>query len=791
MRIALSWLREFCPTDLHADDLAELITRQGVKVEEVLRPWEGVQGVVVARVVSVEDHPDSDKLCVASVDDGTGEQVVCAGVRNFAAGDLVPWAKPGARVPVLPEPLAPRKLRGVMSNGMLCSPREVGVADVHTGILVLNREDVRVGDDFRAAFGLDDAVLDIEVEPNRPDFLSVFGVAREVSAATGVPLIEPDLALEESDEDAAAFATVRLEAPDACPRYVARVIRGVDAHGDSPLRVQARLSAAGMRPVSNVVDATNYTMLELGQPLHGFDIDLLAGPGIVVRRAGEGERLTTLDDVERELSDEDLLICDVDKPVALGGVMGGASSEVSDETTNVLLESAYFTRTGILRTARRLDLHSEASHRFERGSDPEGLERAATRCAKLIVDWAGGTVARGVAGAGEPPTRRWVSMRPARATMLLADEVTANDARQVFDRLGMTQRGDDDVLEVEVPGYRVDIEREVDLIEEVARVRGYDRIGSTVPSAGQAGGVPPSYAFRDRLRDVSVRAGLREVSLLSFASGDDLAFAGDLDAVPVANPLQADEGFLRTRLAPGLLHAVARNQARGSEAIAIFETGTVFRMDDPVQERSSLAFALTGPAGRGWAAERRALDVLDAKGVLETLRGEAGVSWSLGDALAPPYHPGRSATILVGDAVAGTFGELLPRAAAAFDIEGRVSVGELDVAALLAGTGKEFLVRDVPRFPPVRRDLAFVLPESTPAGEVQHALEEAAGELLSECVLFDVFRGGSLPEGAKSLAFTLDFRAPDRTLTGDETDPVVERIVARLRDDYGAELRAG
>ena len=792
MRIVLSWLREFCPTDLDADELAELITRQGVKVEEVLRPWDGVQGVVVARVVSVEDHPDSDKLCVASVDDGTGEQVVCAGVRNFAAGDLVPWAKPGARVPVLPEPLAPRKLRGVMSNGMLCSPRELGVADVHTGILVLNREDVQVGEDFRAAFGLDDAVLDIEVEPNRPDFLSVFGVAREVSAATGVPLIEPDLTLEEVEEAAADAASVRLEAPDGCPRYLARVIRGVDAHGDSPLRVQARLSASGMRPVSNVVDATNYTMLELGQPLHGFDMDLLAGPGIVVRRAGEGERLTTLDDVERVLSDEDLLICDLEKPVALAGVMGGASSEVSDETTDVLLESAYFTRTGVLRTARRLDLRSEASHRFERGSDPEGLERAATRCAKLIVDWAGGTVARGVAGDGEPPTRRWVSMRPARASMLLDDDVTANDARQVFDRLGMTHRGDDDVLEVEVPGYRVDIEREVDLIEEVARVRGYDRIGSTVPSAGQAGGVSSSYAFRDRLRDVLVRAGLREVSLLSFASGNDLAFASDLDAIAVANPLQADEGFLRTRLTPGLLHAVARNQARGSEAIAIFETGTVFRIGDPVEERASVAFALAGPAGRGWAAERRAFDVLDAKGVLETVMGEAGVlSWSLGEALDPPFHPGRSATILVGDSIAGTIGELLPRAAAALDIEGRVSVGELDVAALLGGTDKEFVVRDIPRFPPVRRDLAFIVPEPTPAGEVQRALEEAAGELLGECVLFDVFRGGSLPEGTKSLAFTLDLRAPDRTLTGDETDPVVERILARLRDDFGAELRAG
>jgi phenylalanyl-tRNA synthetase beta chain len=584
VKVVLSWLREFCPTDLEADELAELITRQGVKVEEVLRPWDGVQGVVIARVVSVEDHPDSDKLCVARVDDGTGEQVVCAGVRNFAAGDLVPWAKPGTRVPVLPEPLAPRALRGIVSNGMLCSPRELAVADVHTGIMVLNREAVEVGDDFKAVFGLDDAVLDIEVEPNRPDFLSVFGVAREVAAATGVPLIGPDLALEEADEAAADVVTVRLEAPDGCPRYLARVIRGVDAHGDSPVRVQARLSASGMRPVSNVVDATNYTMLELGQPLHGFDMDLLAGPGIVVRRAGEGERLTTLDDVERELSDEDLLICDVEKPVALAGVMGGASSEVSDETTNVLLESAYFTRTGILRTARRLDLHSEASHRFERGADPEGLERAATRCAKLIADWAGGSVSRGVAGAGEAPARRWLSMRPARATMLLADEVTAGDAREVFDRLGMTHRGDDEAIEVEVPGYRVDLEREVDLIEEVARVRGYDRIGSTVPSAGQAGGVPSTYAFRDRLRDVLVRAGLREVRLLSFASGDDLAFAGDTDAVPVANPLQADENFLRTRLTPGLLHAVARNQARGTEQVAIFETGICFRIGDPVAD---------------------------------------------------------------------------------------------------------------------------------------------------------------------------------------------------------------
>ena len=301
MKVVLSWLREFAPTDLGANELAELITQRGVKVEEVLRPWDGLSGVVVARVLEVTDHPHSDKLCVARVDDGTGEQVVCAGVRNFRAGDLVPWAKPGARVPVLDAPLAPRPLRGVVSNGMLCSPQELRIADVHTGILTLDETLFHVGDDIKDALGLDDAVLDIEVEPNRPDFLSVFGVAREVAAATGVPLRDPDVGLEESEEDAASAAWVRLDAPAGCPDYLARVIRGVDATGASPLWVQARLTASGMRPVSNVVDATNYVMLELGQPLHGFDMQRLAGPGIVVRYAEEGERLTTLDDAERSL----------------------------------------------------------------------------------------------------------------------------------------------------------------------------------------------------------------------------------------------------------------------------------------------------------------------------------------------------------------------------------------------------------------------------------------------------------------------------------------------------------
>jgi phenylalanyl-tRNA synthetase beta chain len=794
MKVVVSWLREFAPTDLDADDLAERIDARGVKIEGVLRPWAGLDGVVVARVVDVADHPDSDKLCVARVHDGTGEHVVVVGVRNMRAGDLVPWAPPGARVPVLPDPLEARTLRGVVSNGMLCSPRELAISEDHGGILLLNDEGLESGADVRSGLGLDDAVLDIEVEPNRPDFLSVYGVAREVAAATGVPLRMPDLTLVEDDEAAASVAGVELKDPDGCPRYLARVIRGV-RHRASPLRAQARLSASGMRPISAVVDATNYAMLELGQPLHGFDLASLAGPGIMVRRAEEGERLVTLDDVERTLTAEDLLICDLEGPVALAGVMGGARAEVSDATTDVLLESAYFTRTGILRTARRLDLHSEASHRFERGTDPEGLERAATRCARLIADWTGGRVLRGEAEAGSTPPRRRVSMRPARAGALIGYRVALEDATRVFDALGMAHSSEaPDRVEVEVPGYRVDIEHEVDLIEEVARIQGYDRIGSTIPTVRQSGGQPPAYTFARRLRDILLRAGLHEARLLSFASREDLALTGDeAGAIRVANPLQADESALRTRLTPGLLHAAARNRARGVRTVELFEVGTVFRPGAPVEERRMAAFVLTGPAAQRWDAPPRSYDALDAKGVVEALMDELRIDgWSLGDPPGSPMHPGRSASVLIDGAPVGIVGELHPRRAEELELEGRVALAELEIGALMdAADAAVFRLAEVPRFPPVRRDLAFVVNGSAPAGAVQDELEAAVGDLLGSCELFDVHRGPPLADGTKSLAFALELRAPDRTLTSEEADAAIAAGVDRLAAAFGATLRAG
>lgn len=790
MKIPLSWLRELAPTDLGAEEVAERIIPRGVKVEDVLRPWGGLDGIVAVRVSEVRDHPHADKLCVARIAHGSGETELVVGVRNMGPGDLVPWAPPGSRVPVLPDPLEARELRGVVSNGMLCSPLELGISADHRGILLLNDEGWEVGTDVKAALGLDDAVLDVEVEPNRPDFLSILGVAREVAAATGVSLLFPDLSISETDEDAGQAATITIEAPDRCSRYVARVIRDVRAR-PSPLRVQARLTACGMRPISSVVDATNYAMLELGQPLHGFDMDLLAGPGIVVRLAAESERLATLDGVDRELVPDDLLICDLERPVAIAGVMGGATSEVSPETSNVILEGAHFFRGGVLRTARRLDLHTEASHRFERGTDPEGLEPGVARGAKLIAEWSGGRVARGVAAGGTTPSRRWVAMRPERAGALLGYPVPPEETEGVFDALGMTHRPDGDRLAVEVPGYRVDIDHEVDLIEEVARVLGYERVGATLPRSPHPGGLPHAYQLARTVKELLVRAGLREIRPAPFVSAADLALVGEQDAVTVANPLRAEEGFLRTSLTPGLLRAIAGNQAAGVRAAAVFEVGTVFRSHETVEERRKVAWAMWGVASDGWYGDMRSSDALDARGVLEALLDGLGIGdWVLGAGLQAPFHPGRSASVLIGGEPVGVLGELHPREAEQLDIEGRVALVELELAALAGGTSKAFAFRDLPRFPPVRRDLAFVVDEGMPAGRVAAVLEEAAGELLGSCVLFDVFRGDALPDGTKSLAFAIDVRAPDHTLTDSDADKIVARVVARLSSELGATLRA-
>ena len=791
MRVVLSWLREMCPTERSAEDLAELLTAKGAEVEAIEYPWERVSGVVVARVLEVRDHPNSDTLCLARVQTGSGELEVVVGVRNMAPGDLVPLAPPGASVLTLPEPLAAREIRGVVSHGMLCAPDELGISASHEGILVLPG-DLEPGTDVAEAFGLTDAVLDIEVTPNRPDFLSVLGIAREVSAATGTPLSPPDTDVEEDAEPAEGVATLEVADLERCPRYLARIVRDV-RHVPSPIAMQARLFAAGMRPISAVVDATNYAMLEIGQPLHPFDLALLKGPGIVVRRAVAGETLVTLDGVEREFTEDDLLICDAERPVGVAGVMGGELAEVSEQTSDLLLEAAWFERGGVQRTRRRIGLSTEASVRFERGVDPEAAPTGADRACRLMSEWCGARVLRGVVEVGGPPPRRRIELRAPRASALIGYAVKNVDAVAVFERLGIgTETVDEDTILVEVPGYRVDLEREVDLIEEVVRVQGYERVGSTLPPIARPGGLPAAYGFRTRVRDALRRAGLREVRQIPFVSEADLRMVGDDDAIRVTNPLQADDGWLRTRLTPGMLKVVRHNAYRHVRSVAVFEVDTVFRIrEGRPDERPKVAFALNGNADPGWARDDRPFDVFDAKGVVEAVMAELGISWTLGDPIGRPFHPGRSGTIMVGEERIGVLGEIHPRVADRLGLTGRVAVAELEVEALMRLARPVSGVEDVPRFPPVRRDLAFTVDASIPAGRVRSALEDAAGEILGSVLLFDVFEGPPLPEGTKSLAYSVDFRAPDRTLTDEEVDGAVEAIVQRLSRDVGARLRSG
>jgi phenylalanyl-tRNA synthetase beta chain len=795
MRVPLVWLREYCPTDLPAEELADLLTDHGVEVERILRPWGNLSGILTARVLEVRDHPNADRLCVAAIDAGEGERQVVVGVRNMGPGDLVPYAPPGASLPGFEGTLERRELRGVTSDGMLCSPKELGISGDHSGILILDG-DLEPGRDLVEALGLGEPVLDIEVKPNRPDTMSIVGVAREAAAITGQELRVPSASVAGGPEKATEAATLEVHDPERCPRYVARVIRGVKP-GPSPLVAMVRLAAAGMRPLLNVVDATNYAMLELGQPMHPFDLGRLAGPGVVVRRAEAGERLTTLDQVDRELTADDLLICDVERPVAVAGVMGGSSPEVSEMTTDVLLESALFEPRGIFRTARRLKLRTEASTRFERGPDPEGVAPAAERATALIVEWAGGTPLDGELDSGEVPERRALSVRPSRARTLLGLDLSAEDIRGALGRLRLpVVDEEDDRVTVEIPGYRVDLEQEADLVEELGRMTGYDAISSTLPGVRQAGGLDRAQGAARRVRDILAGAGLWEARLWTFTPASDLELFGDgrSRGIRLANPVAEDDAYLRTSLLPGLLRAARRNVAHRRASVRLFEVGNTFvAQDAEPREVERLAAVLTGAAEDEWPGERREMDYLDAKGVLAHLMDSLGVEgWTLSQFSVDPFHPGRCTEVIVpGEPPIGEVAELHPRAAEAFDLPGRVAVFELELPPLLAAASAGRRYREISRFPPVHRDLAFVVDREMPAGAVRDGLVEEAGDLLDRALLFDVYEGDPLPAGKKSLAFSVDFRAVERTLTDQEVDERVRAVADRLRREFGAEVRAG
>jgi phenylalanyl-tRNA synthetase beta chain len=811
MRAPLSWLREFTPVEAPPVEIADALNQLGLEVESVEAPGEEVHGVVVARILDVLPHPDADKIRLADVDFGSGTTRVVCGAPNIHAGMVAPFATVGAKLPGGFE-ITRRKIRGVVSEGMLCSARELGLGDDHSGILELP-DNTELGTDARTVLGLDDVVFDLSITPNRPDAMGIVGVARELAAHFGLPLDVPEVELLPV-VDAIGDVTVVVEAPGRCPRFVGRVT-GVTM-GESPEWMQRRLRLAGMRPISNVVDVTNYVLLERCRPLHAFDLGRLAGRGIVVRLARDGEKMTTLDGVERALTSEDLLICDAQRaPQAIAGIMGGADSEVDDTTTEVLIESAHFEPSGIAKSSKRLGLRSEASARFERGIDPNGAAAGADLAIRLLQEVAAGEPEPAMIDRYPHPVERpRITVRTTRVNAILGTELDGPTVKALLQPLGIdcTPVGDDGVFDAVCPTWRPDLEREIDLVEEVGRRHGLNRIRRTVPvSPGNVGLLTPRQRERRRVADVLVGAGYTEAMTLPLISPADLRRTG-LEAgavVEVENPLRSEESVLRPAIRPGLLKAVQYNASHGNANVALFEIGTVFFPPDeeaaarrPVfdgvfhgdgallpDEHEHLAAVRSGLIARRPFEADRVVEPADVVAVIDALRDALRLrDLQLESAQPPGYRPGRAAHVLVDGVVIGTVGEVADDVTRAHDLAAVVVTLELDVDLLLAGSRRDAAYVNVSRFPASNIDLAFIVRDDVAAAAVEAALRAAAGDLLEAVTLFDIFEGGALGPGQRSLAFSLQFRAPERTLTNEEVGELRRRCIDAA-GALGAELR--
>lgn len=788
MKVLLSWLREFAPFEGDPVALGDQMSDLGMAVESMERVGEGLDGIVVARVLDLAPHPNADRVQLVQVDAGDGEprQVVC-GAFNMAVGDLVPLATLGTTMPN-GMTIERRKMRGEWSNGMLCSGAELGLATDQVGIMVLPAG-APIGADLKAALGIEPDVLwDLEINPNRPDAMSVAGVARDLAARLGMPFALPDVAAPAAaGTGVAELASVEIVDGDLCGRFTARALHGV-ALGPSPSWVANRLRALGMRPINRVVDASNYVMLELGQPSHTFDLAAVAGGALRVRWARDGEELVTLDGVARALGPADGVVADgEDVAVAIAGVMGGASTEISEATTDVLLEMAWWQPMAIAKTSARLGLRSEASMRFERGTDPAIIERAADRFAQLVLA-DGGTLAPGTIDArGDLPAPPTIRVRTTRINGLLGTQLSTEQIRAELEPIGFTCAHDPDDATAQLvtpPTFRPDTTTETDVAEEVARHHGYSRIPATTPSRSRAGSLTPRQAERRVLRQVLVGLGLDEAMPMPFLAPDDLARAGCTGpAVTITNPLAAEESVLRTSLRPGLLRAVAHNASHRRPDVRLFEIGKVFLPPAPGE------LLPTEPEHLG--AIVAGADATVAVDLWQVIAGALGVEGSRVHQVAVPgLHPSRSAELWLGDARLGAVGEVDPDVLAAQGIGERAAWLEVDLDVLAARPASSVPYRSVSRYPSSDIDLAFEVDEGTPAAAVAGVIREAAGPLLADLRLFDVFRGPPVGEGARSLAYGLRLQAPDRTLTDDEVAELRTRVVAAVGEQLPARLRA-
>lgn len=791
MKFSENWLRELVEIQADRAALAHALTMAGLEVEELTVLGEGLDGVVVAEIVAAEKHPEADRLQICTVDAGQGErlQIVC-GAPNARVGIKVPLAKVGA---ILPGGIVIKaaKLRGVESFGMLCSARELGVDADASGLLELPA-DAPVGQSLADYLGLPDASIELKLTPNRPDCLGLVGLAHDVAALFGSAVKVP--AQVDAPVTSQVRRGIRLEAGKDAPRYLGRIIEGIDPAARTPLWLAERLRRAGLRPISAVVDVTNYVMLELGQPLHAFDNDTLSGD-IVVRHARPGEMLKLLDGSEATLDPGFVLIADEHKALAVAGVMGGYDSRVTDGTGTIFLESAHFAPAAIMGRARKLGMHTDASHRFERGVDPELPRRALERATELLLAIAGGKagpvlLAENLADLPNPAP---VALRRARLARLLGVTVADAEVVRIFTALGMQVESTEEGWRITAPSSRFDIEREEDLVEEVARIFGYDNIPTHSPSGALALAIEPEGRIGElALREQLAARGYFEAVNLSFVPADLLARWGfDKDLVPLANPLSADLAVMRPSLLPGLIEALRHNRARQQERVRLFEVARVFAAGDPPQETPSLAIAASGSArAEQWGEPSRPLDFFDLKGDLDAIIAWGGEPdrWAIhADGLPGWLHPGRGARITRDGVTAGFLGALHPQLAKVLDLGPDVHVLELALAPLLARRLPSATA--VARYPSVRRDIALDLPEAVSWSQIETVIRETLRGVLKSVRLFDRYSGKGVEPGRKSLAMGLILQDASRTLTDDDADRCVREAVTALEMACKARLR--
>jgi phenylalanyl-tRNA synthetase beta chain len=795
MKVPLNWLKDYVDINVTPEEFSDAMTISGSKVEGIEVQGEEIAGVVTGKITSIEKHPNADKLLICQVDIGDRNIQVVTGAPNVSVGNIIPVALDGSTLPGKVK-IKRGKLRGVESQGMMCSIQELGISkedypgSIEDGILIL-KEGTEIGKDVKDILGLNDTVIEFEITSNRPDCLNILGIAREASATFKTELRKPQIMLREEGDSAASYASVQIEDQQLCSRYAARVIKDVKIQ-PSPAWLRNKLKAAGVRPINNIVDITNFVMLELGQPMHAFDLELLKDQKIIVRTAKENEKITTLDDHERILDSSTLVIADGEKPVAVAGVMGGANSEVTSQTRMILFESANFDGLSVRLAAKKLGMRTEASSRFEKGLDVENVVIAVNRAAQLVEEIGAGAVCKGVIDCypGNQEKRN-IKLYPERINSLLGTDISTEIMIDILESLEF--KVDKSTLMVRVPSFRADVEEEADLAEEIARFYDYNKIEATLPSGKSVtlGGRTTKQKIEDLIKNTMISCGALESYSYSITSPkvfDRMRLAENdkrRNALVISNPLGEDFSIMRTTTIPEMLEIISRNYNRKVEEAMFFDTSYVYIPDDSdreklPEEKAILSIGMYGD-----------VDFYTLKGMIQELLDVLGINnvEYYPDKSNPAFHPGRTAQLMLEGKNIGVMGEIHPAVAQEFEAPERTYIAEIEMKPLIDNTSMIKEYKQLPRYPAIARDIALLVKDEILVVEIENIIKQKSGKILEEIKLFDVYKGKQVPEGLKSVAYSIVFRGENRTLKDEEVNSVMKDILGELKTKLGAKLR--